>query len=395
MGPPDSAAHLPNASGSALRFVVLLGVVSLFADITYEGARSLAGPYLNLLGASALAVGLTAGLGEFIGYALRLVSGWLTDRTRRYWTIALLGYSVNLLVVPLLAWAGNWQIAVALLIAERLGKAIRTPAKDVMLSHAAARLGRGWAFGLHEALDQIGGISGPLLMAGVLSARSDYPSAFKLLFLPALLALAVLLVARLRYPRPEQFEAVAPKLQTRGWPRAFWIYLAAVVLIAAGFADFPLIAFHLKRHQLAPDEWIPLLYAFAMLVDALAALVCGRLFDRFGLPVLAGAALLTAGAAPLVFLGPLPAVAAGMALWGVGMGAQESILRAAVAEMIPPARRGSAYGLFNFGYGAAWFLGSAGLGFLYSRSLPGLVAFSVVLQLAAIPLFLSARAPAK
>jgi hypothetical protein len=215
VNPPGA---VPSQS-AALRFVVLLGVVSLLADITYEGARSLSGPYLNLLGASATVVGITAGFGEFIGYALRLVSGWLTDRTQKYWALTILGYAVNLLAVPLLALAGSWEIAVGLLIAERLGKAIRTPARDVMLSNAAGRLGRGWGFGLHEALDQIGGVSGPLLMAAALYARTDYRTAFGLLLIPALLALAVLVAARFRYSQPEQFEPRTPKLETRGFPR--------------------------------------------------------------------------------------------------------------------------------------------------------------------------------
>jgi MFS family permease len=387
VNPPGT---VPSQS-AALRFVVLLGVVSLLADITYEGARSLSGPYLNLLGASATVVGVTAGFGEFIGYALRLVSGWLTDRTQKYWALTIIGYAVNLLAVPLLALAGSWEIAVGLLIAERLGKAIRTPARDVMLSNAASRLGRGWAFGLHEALDQIGGVSGPLLMSAALYARTDYRTAFGLLLIPALLALAVLVAARFRYSQPEQFEPQTPKLETRGFPRAFWIYLAAVAFVAAGFADFPLIAFHLKQQQIAPDNWIPLLYAAAMAVDAVAALIFGRLFDKVGLPILAAVALLSSLFAPLVFLGSLAWVFLGMALWGVGMGAQESIMKAAVAEMVPSDRRGSAYGLFNFGYGSVWFLGSALMGFLYDRSLYALVAFSVVMQLASIPLFLSVR----
>jgi len=377
---------------AALQFVVLLGVVSLFADVTYEGARSLSGPYLALLGAGATTVGIVSGLGEFIGYALRLVSGWLADRTRQYWPITILGYAINLLAVPMLALAGRWELAVFLLILERLGKAVRAPARDVMLSHATSQLGRGWGFGLHEALDQIGAVAGPALMAAVLFYRQgDYRTGFAILLAPALLALAVLAAARLRYPSPAELESKTPKLEARGYSRAYWIYLAAVALIAAGFADFPLIAFHLQKHRIASPSWIPLLYALAMAVDAAAALIFGRLFDRVGLKILAVVALLSSLFAPLVFFGGLEWAFAGMALWGVGMGAQESIMRAAVAEMVPAARRGGAYGLFNFGYGAAWFLGSALMGVLYDFSLIALVAFSVLMQLAAIPLFLAVQ----
>jgi len=373
---------------TALRFVILLGVVSLFADVTYEGARSIAGPYLAVLGASAAIVGIVSGFGELVGYGLRSLFGYISDRTGKYWTMTILGYALNLLAVPLLALAGRWEIAAFLMIAERMGKAVRTPARDAMLSHATAQTGRGWGFGLHEAMDQIGAMLGPSVVALVLFFRGGYQSAFGLLLIPALLALAVLAAARFQYPRPRDFEVDAEKKENKGLPRTFWIYLAAVALLAAGFADFPLIAYHFNRAAVATDEWIPLFYAIAMGVDALAALVFGRLFDRKGIPVMAFAALISSLFAPLVFLGGFYFALLGMVLWGVGMGAQESIMRAAVAEMVPSNRRGSAYGLFNTGFGVFWFLGSALMGMLYDVSLASLIAFSVAAQLASVPLFL-------
>ncbi len=371
---------------AALTFVVLLGAVSLLADVTYEGARSITGPYLALLGASATAVGLVAGFGELIGYGLRLVSGYLSDRTGRYWAITLSGYALNLLAVPLLAAVGQWEVAALLMIAERAGKAIRTPARDAMLSHATSLVGRGWGFGLHEALDQVGAVLGPLAVAAVLYAGQGYRTGFAVLLVPALLALGVLLAARRLYPRPRDFEVGTPKLAAGGLPRPFWLYLAAAALIGAGYADFPLIAYHFEKAAVVPDDRIPLFYALAMGVDALAALVFGRLFDRAGLGVLAVAALLSALFAPLVFLGGSGAALAGMALWGVGMGTQESIMRAAIAGMVPVEKRGTAYGIFNTGYGLLWFAGSALMGALYDVSVPALIAFSMAAQLASVPL---------
>ncbi|MEK7699337.1 MAG: MFS transporter, partial [Planctomycetota bacterium] len=143
-----------NSRSNALRFIVLLGIVSLFADMTYEGARSINGPYLAVLGASATTVGIIAGLGELIGHSLRLVSGYITDRIGRYWAITLFGYAINMIAVPAIALAGRWEIAAILMVTERIGKAIRTPARDAMLSHATREIGRGKGFGLHEALDQ-------------------------------------------------------------------------------------------------------------------------------------------------------------------------------------------------------------------------------------------------
>ena len=378
---------MPSLAGrTASGFVVMIGVISLFADMTYEGARSVTGPFLAVLGASAAVVGVVAGFGELIGYAVRLVSGYLGDRTRKYWTITLWGYALNMVAVPLLALAGRWETAALLMIAERLGKAIRTPPRDVLLSHAAAQMGRGWAFGLHEALDQIGAVAGPLLVAAILYAQGGYRWAFGTLLVPALLALAFLVAARLLYPQPRDFEPAETVRSEGGFPRIFWIYLASVAFLAAGYADFPLIAYHLKKVSVAADGSIPLLYALAMAVDAVAALVLGRMFDARGLPILIVVPLLSCLFAPLVFSHNLALVVIGTALWGVGMGAQESIVRAAIAAMIPADRRGTAYGVFNSVYGIAWFAGSALMGILYDISIPALIAFSVISQLAAVPI---------
>ncbi len=378
---------MTRSKSTAVKFVVLLGVVSLFADATYEGARSITGPFLSLLGASGTVVGIVAGFGELVGYGLRLVSGYLTDRTRRYWAITLTGYALNLLAVPVLALAGRWEIAAALLIAERIGKALRTPARDAMLSYATKEVGRGWGFGLHEAMDQIGAIAGPLLVTGVIATQNNYPLAFAILAIPALLAMSVLLTARWLYPSPQDLEPVTTEIKPAGFPRAYWIYLAAVAFVAAGYADFPLIAYHFEKISSVSDEWIPLLYAIAMGVDALAALLFGRWFDYAGIPILMLASLISASSAPLVFLGDFRLAVLGMILWGIGMGAQESILRAAIAGMVSRERRGSAYGIFNTGFGVFWFFGSALMGILYDRSLPALITFSVMMQLASVPLF--------
>jgi MFS family permease len=375
---------------TALRFVVLLGLVSLFADMTYEGARSITGPYLAALGASGAAVGIVAGLGELLGYGLRLASGYVADRSRRYWMITMIGYGLNLAAVPLLALTGRWELAAGLMIAERVGKAIRTPARDAMLSHATHEVGHGWGFGLHEALDQVGAVLGPLTVAAVLFGGGGYRLGFGILLVPALLALGVLAAAWRLYPRPRDLEvSTLETADSRGFPRAFWLYLAAAAAIAAGYADFPLIAYHFGKRSIVAPDWIPVFYAIAMGVDALAALLFGRLFDRHGLSVLIASTLLSAMFAPLAFLGGSYLALLGIALWGIGMGAQESILRAAIAGMIPAERRGSAYGLFNAGYGLAWFLGSALMGFLYDVSLAGLIAFSALAQLAAIPLLIA------
>ena len=385
-------AQSTDIKSKALRFVLLIGVMSFFADATYEGARSILGPYLALLGATGTAVGIVTGFGELLGYWLRLVSGRLADRTRQFWPITILGYIIQMAAVPALALVGSWPTAAALLILERVGKATRNPPRDVMLSHAGKALGGyGWVFGLHEALDQFGALAGPLVVAAVLARRGDYRSAFAILAVPALTTLALVGVARLLYPRPEEMETHPPDIHAKGLPRVFWIYLAGAALVGAGFADFPLIAFHFQKTSTVSGSWVPVFYGVAMAVSGTGSLVFGRLFDRRGLGVLIPLTIVSALFAPLVFLGGFWAALAGAAVWGVGMGVHESIVPAAVAPMVPPERRASAYGLFTAGYGLCWFLGSAAIGILYDRSIPATIALCVVLELAAIPFFVVVR----
>ena len=371
---------------SAVRFIVALGLISLLADTTYEGARGINGPFLATLGASAFVIGMVSGAGELAGYVLRLFSGVAADRTRRYWTLTIIGYIVNLLAVPLLALAHQWSIAAALIIAERAGKAVRTPARDVMLSQASATIGRGWGFGLHEAMDQIGAFIGPLFVALVLKESNDeYGRAYTLLAIPAGLALVTLYTARSFYPDPSHFEESGSRQTAAdGFPKTFWIYVAAAGLVAAGIVDFPLIAYHFQQARITSPAETPIFYATAMGVEALTALLFGRLYDRLGVPVLIAGVSLLAGSNPLLFFGSFWAALAGMGLWGAGMGAQQAILRAEIAQLVPAGRRGSAYGVFNTAYGILWFAGSALAGFLYGKSVGAVVVFAVTTQVAAI-----------
>ncbi|HKO04042.1 MAG TPA: MFS transporter [Candidatus Acidoferrales bacterium] len=409
------ATQIPvrDTRSAALRFVLLIGVMSFFADFAYEGARAILGPYLALLGASGAVVGVVAGLGELAGYGLRIVSGRLADRTRQFWPITIFGYVVQMAAVPALALTGSWPAAAALLVTERAGRATRNPPRDVMLSHAGRQMGGfGWAFGLHEALDQFGALCGPLLMALILSrvahgggfagygasaggtggiaGVSGYRLAFAWLAVPALATLALLGVARVLYPRPQEMETHPPDVHAAGLPRVFWIYLAGAALVGAGFADFALVAYHFQKASSVSAVWIPVFYAVAMGVGGAGSLVFGRLFDRYGLRVLIPLTIFSALFAPLVFFGGFWAALGGAAIWGMGMGVHESIVPAAVAPMVPAERRASAYGLFTAGYGLAWFLGSALIGFLYDRSLRLTVTACIVLELAAIPFFLLA-----
>jgi MFS family permease len=372
----------------AIKFVLLIGVVSFFADFAYEGARSVTGPYLALLGASATLVGFIAGLGELLGYALRLVSGPLSERTGQFWPITLFGYLVQMSAVPLLAWAPNWQTAGALIVAERMGRAIRNPPRDVMLSHAAKQIGLGRGFGLHEALDQVGAVAGPLVVAFVLAHRGSYRNAFAILLPPSVLTLSLLIVARMLYPQPEGLETSVHKVGTTGLPRVFWIYLVGAALVAAGFADFSLITYHFHKASVVTNSWVPIFYSVAMGASGLGSLVFGHFFDRVGFGILIPLTLISAASVPLVFLGGFWLALLGAAVWGIGTGVHESIIPAAVATMVPAERRPSAYGIFTAGYGLAWFMGSVVIGKLYGMSISAVVGFAVATQVIAVPLLL-------
>ncbi len=371
----------------AFRFILLLGVVSLFADITYEGARSITGPFLAILGSSAAVVGFVAGFGELIGYGFRIFSGYWADRSQNYWGITIVGYIINLLAVPLLAFANHWFIAAVLIILERFGKAIRTPARDAMLSHAGQEIGMGWGFGLHEAMDQIGAMTGPLIVAAVLYFKggSQYHFAFAILAIPAVLALASLLFAKKLYPKPHELFTKRIEFHSAGIPRLFWIYWIGSLFIAAGFADFPLVAYHFEKTKLLGPAWIPIAYALAMGIDGGMAPLLGWLYDRFGFWILIFVTLVSALFAPMVFFGNFSLALIGVALWAIGMGAHQSLMRAVVGEMVGSDKRASAYGFFNLGYGVAWFAGSAIMGLLYDQSIFLIVLFILVLQLASLP----------
>jgi MFS family permease len=377
---------------SAFRFVLIIGIANFFADFTYEGARGIIGPFLGSLGASAAIVGFVAGFGELMGYGLRSVSGYFADKFHRHWVFAFLGYAINMLAVPALALATRWPLASGLVVSERIGRGIRKPTVEAMLSYAGKSIGAGWVFGLNEALDQAGATIGPLLMALVLYLSGGYRTGFGVLLIPAFLCLAILVAARLLHPRPHELEKGAGHtLAPTNLTRSYWIYLAAGGLIAAGFADFALIGFHFHKANIVPENLIPVFYAVAMASSALASIPLGRIFDRFGPNISLLAFLISAASAPLVFLGGSISALIGMILWGIGMSAQGSLFQAILTGVIPPAKRSTAFGLFDTGYGIAWFLGSAVMGLLYDKSILAVAVFSVVLQLAALPILFIAN----
>jgi MFS family permease len=383
-------------------FVLAFGVVSMLADVVYEGARSITGPYLATLGATAVMVGFITGFGEAVALVLRLGTGPLADRTRKYWPLTIAGYALTVIAVPLLALAGSLWQASALVIAERFGKAVRTPARDTMLSHAGAEMGRGKAFAIHEALDQSGALLGPLLV-GLMVALSGYQLGFGVLAIPGALALVAVALLRRAVPSPERFDSHSVTDRAQGHrrpagrvplPARFWWYSAFTAVSMFGFSTFGVISYHLEVQKVMPSALIPVTYAVSMGTAALAALASGTLYDRIGLRGLLIALPLTAAVPFLSFTTTPALVWAGAVVWGAALGIHESTLRAAVADLVPAARRGTGYGIFTAIYGLAWLAGSTIIGALYTASYMGLVIFTAATQLVALIAFIPLLRPA-
>lgn len=371
----------------ALKFIILLGVVSLFGDITYEGARSITGPFLFTLGASATVVGFIAGFGEFIGYGLRLLSGYISDRTRGYWTMVFIGYGL-ILSIPLLSLANYWEIAAIFIVLERMGKAIRSPARDTILSHATMQVGRGFGFGIHEALDQIGAIIGPLIFSFVFYLRGGYKEGFFILWIPAILTLLALIIARKKYPLSVKLENPNIKTGNGKLSQVFWLYTLFTFLSVTGYANFQLISYHFKIKSVISNTHIPMFYAVAMGIDAVVALIIGKVYDRIGLMSLISIPVFTILVPIFSFSYNYTAALIGIIIWGAVMGMQETIMRAAIADLTPIARRGLAYGIFNTVYGASWFIGGALMGILYDLSIRYVIIFAIFMEAISIPILI-------
>ena len=371
------------SASAAFRFVLIMGLVNLFGDVTYEGGAAINGQFLGALGASAATISIVAGLGEFLGYSLRLFAGYVADKTGRYWPVTFVGYLINTLAVPAMALAGSWEAASALVLAERIGRAIRKPTVEAMLSYTTGTLGRGWVYALNTALDEIGATVGPLAVAAVLFLRGDFRTAYAMLLISVFLTLASLTAARIGFPVPSRLEE-GRTATAKGFGRAYWLYMVGGALFAAGLMSYELIAYHINQTGIVTGPWIPVLLAFSTGSGVIANLVLGRLYDRFGLPVLLVAVLLSAAFAPLVFLGSLVAILAAMLLWGIGYAIQDTLLKAIVAGLLPENRRSFAFGLFYTGYGTGWLLGSIAMGILYEHSRLALILFVVLAQFASL-----------
>ena len=407
----DARSSWASPRWSPWRAVIGFGVVSLLADMVYEGARSITGPLLASLGASAVLVGLITGAGEAMALLLRVIFGSWADRTGRYWAITYAGYAVTVVCVPLLAITpfvatGGLVLACLLILAERFGKAVRSPAKSALLAHAAGAVGLGRGMGVHKALDQVGAVAGPLLVATVAAVAGALWPALAVLIIPGTTALLVLAWIRHRMgdpnpppdDRPEPSAGAAAKtvrspgprlVSGAGLPVSFWLFAAAAGAATAGLVTFGVISYHLTTGHVVPVATIPLIYAAAMAAEALGALATGSLFDRIKGRILLVLPFLVAAVPVLAFsTSPLIAIL-GVLIWGTAVGIQDSTVKALVADLVPSTRRATAYGVFAAVQGGAAMAGGAMAGALYQQSLPILIAVVGITQIGTLLLLLA------
>lgn len=375
-------------------FVLAFGLVSLLMDTVYEGALAVQGSLLASFGASALVIGAVSGIGEATALAGRLATGPLADRTGRYWLCAIAGYAITALSVPAMGFAGSLAGVAALVIFERFGKSLRTPSRDAMLSHAASSVGVGKGFGLHELLDQIGAVAGPLAVAGLLSiTKNDYRVALGVLAAPGALAILVLLMLKAKVPDPAQYEmgerratptSAAGETAHVSLPREFWVYACTCGLMLAGVATYGVIAYHMVLAGVADEALVPALYAIAMGVDAVFAVATGFVYDKIGPRTLLVLPLVCAAIPFFVYADSVSLAAIGVALWGVGIGIQESTMRAVVSDLVPSDKRASAFGIFSVFVGVGGLAGGVIAGALYGMGIPAIVAFTCVVETIAL-----------
>ncbi|GAB6161843.1 MFS transporter [Desulfothermus naphthae] len=368
----------------SLSLILIFGLVSLLGDMIYEGARGVVGPYMASLGASAAIVGFVSGIGEFLGYGLRLISGYLTDKTNLLWTFTILGY-LMIISIPLLGISNSWEIAAIFIILERIGKGIRTPARDVILSYATKEIGRGFGFGIHEAMDQIGAIIGPLLFGLFLYVGLGYKKGFLMLIFPCIFLLIVLFIAKHTVKDPKRLEKnLGDNKRKQDIPSIFWIYVVFSAISVIGFVNFQIISYHFKVQHILNDSFIPIIYAFAMGIDAIFALIIGRIYDKFGLKTVLIIPFINIFIPFFVFRKSINFLILGIIIWGMVMAMYETVMRASIADIIPIAKRGYSYGIFNTVFGLSYFLGSFVIGFLYTLNLDYVIIYILIMSVVSL-----------
>lgn len=391
----------------AVRAIIIFGIISLLGDMVYESARGANSQYFELIGISAAKVGLVFGIGEFLGYFLRLISGVISDKSKKPWAFMFIGYGM-LFFVPLMGFTKNWNVLFVLILMERIGKAIRNPSKDTVLSAISEnQVGVGFAFGLQEALDQVGAFLGPLIFTAVFyftgkNTLAEYSLGYKLLFIPFVLLMLFLYYSYRVISKGNLLgEEYGREFKSEKLKPIFWMYMAFTFFATLGFLNFSTLGYHMKSQNILTDGNITLIYSVAMIVDAVTALIVGKLYDK--LKEKSGkkdGGILVLGAIPVVTL-LLPffgltmsksLIIVSMIIFGIIMGTHETIMRSAIADITPFDKRGTGYGVFNTGYGLALFLGATITGYLYDKNLNStILIMTVVCEIIAAIIFIKMK----
>lgn len=391
----------------AVRAIIIFGIISLLGDMVYESARGANSQYFELIGISAAKVGLVFGIGEFLGYFLRLISGVISDKSKKPWAFMFIGYGM-LFFVPLMGFTKNWNVLFVLILMERIGKAIRNPSKDTVLSAISEnQVGVGFAFGLQEALDQVGAFLGPLIFTAVFyftgkNTLAEYSLGYKFLFIPFVLLMLFLYYSYRVISKGNLLgEEYGREFKSEKLKPIFWMYMAFTFFATLGFLNFSTLGYHMKSQNILTDGKITFIYSVAMIIDALTALIVGRLYDK--LKEKSGkkdGGILVLGAIPVVTL-LLPffgltmsknLIIVSMIIFGIIMGTHETIMRSAIADITPFDKRGTGYGVFNTGYGLALFLGATITGYLYDKNLNStILIMTVVCEIIAAIIFIKMK----
>ncbi len=397
---------MDNNKKQAYLLILFFGFISALGDIIYEGARSVNGPYLKTLGANAVIVGFVIGVGEFLGYVIRLLSGYFADKTKAYWVFTIVGYSM-LISVPLLALSDVWQIAALFIVLERIGKGLRSPAKDTIVSYAAKRVGTGTGFGIAEFFDQFGATIGPLIFTAFFfylgtssKSVSDYQQAYSLMWIPFVLLMFVLFVTYFKFPTPSELEDDKKSVQSTKLTKDFWLYSLFTFVTTIGFIHFAIFGYHLKVNAIVSDTQIPFLYAIAMIVDAFFAILIGKVYDKLkfrmnnehaGLYSLILIPFLSAALLPMMFSSQMMLIYLAVIFWGIVMGSHETIMKAAIADLTSIQKRGTGYGIFNVIYGLGLFVGSALAGYFYEFSISLMITIFICIEVLALFIFFALK----
>jgi MFS family permease len=353
------------------RNVIALGAVSFLTDVSSEMIYPLLPVFLTaVLGANASFIGAIEGAAETTAALLKLASGWWSDRVRKRKPLVVIGYGIASIARPLVAIAQTASQVLVIRVSDRVGKGIRNAPRDALIAESVDPSIRGRAFGFHRAMDNAGGILGPLIAFAVLTWHvAAIRTVFWLAAIPAVLSVVVLVVFVRDVPRPAAAPAMGAPDLSQPLGARFWRVLGVIFLFTLGNSTDAFLL--LRANQLGvPVALAPILWAALHVVKTASNIPGGTLSDRIGRrPTLIAGWLLYAA----VYFGFARATAMWQAwalfgVYGIFFGLTEGSERALVADMVGLERRGTAFGWYNLAIGLGALPASLLFGFVWDRA---------------------------